>query len=82
MRQRIAAGEWAIGHALPTLADLAEHYQVARGTVSRVLRRLADDGLIRIVPRWGVFRRSELPWPTWLELALDGAERHGDGLTG
>jgi DNA-binding GntR family transcriptional regulator len=35
---------------------LAEHYKVARATVARSLRKLADEGLVRIIPRWGTFR--------------------------
>ena len=56
LRQRLEAGEWASGEMLPTVATLAKHYGVARGTVASALRRLADDGLVRIVPRWGTFR--------------------------
>lgn len=37
-------------------ADLAARYGVARNTVIKALRRLADDGLIEIVPNWGTFR--------------------------
>lgn len=56
LRQRIAAGEWQPGEALPTVAALAEHYHVARATVARTLRTLEAEGLIRVVPRWGTFR--------------------------
>ena len=28
----------------------------ARATVTRTLRILADEGLVRVVPRWGTFR--------------------------
>ena len=56
LRRRTEAGEWASGEALPTVAALAGQYGVARGTVARALRALADDGLVRIVPRWGTFR--------------------------
>jgi GntR family transcriptional regulator len=56
LRRRIAAGEWQPGEALPTVAALAEHYQVSKATVTRVLRILADEGLVRVVPRWGTFR--------------------------
>lgn len=56
LRERIAAGEWEPGDALPTVAELAGHYHVARATVARVLRTLEAEGLIRIVPRWGTFR--------------------------
>jgi DNA-binding GntR family transcriptional regulator len=56
MRRRIAAGEWAVDEALPTTAALAEHYGVSQSTVTRVLRVLAAEGLVRTVPRWGTFR--------------------------
>lgn len=61
LRQRIASGEWQPDQALPTVAALADHYQVSPGVVHRVLRRLADDGLARIVPRWGTFRAGSTP---------------------
>ncbi len=38
---------------LPTVAAMAEHYQVGRGTNNRALRPLADDGLLVIRERWG-----------------------------
>jgi GntR family transcriptional regulator len=56
LRQRIAAGEWAPGEALPTVAVLADQYDVARATVARALRVLETEGLVRVVPRWGTFR--------------------------
>lgn len=56
LRRRIAAGEWEPGEALPTVAVLAEHYDVSKATVTRTLRVLADEGLVRVVPRWGTFR--------------------------
>jgi DNA-binding GntR family transcriptional regulator len=56
LRRRLDAGEWAAGEALPPVAQLAGEYEVARGTVARVLAKLADEDLVRIVPRWGTFR--------------------------
>jgi DNA-binding GntR family transcriptional regulator len=56
LRRRIAAGEWEVDEALPTTAALAEHYGVSQATITRVLRTLAAEGLVRTVPRWGVFR--------------------------
>jgi DNA-binding GntR family transcriptional regulator len=56
LRRRIAAGEWQRGQALPSVPKLAEEYHVARATVSRAIRALADDGLVQVVPRWGTFR--------------------------
>jgi DNA-binding GntR family transcriptional regulator len=51
----MAADEWQSGDMLPTVSALADHYQVGRGTVSRALRRIADDGLLVIRERWGTF---------------------------
>jgi len=56
LRRRIAAEEWVVNEALPTTVALAEHYQVSQATVTRVLRALAAEGLVRTVPRWGTFR--------------------------
>jgi DNA-binding GntR family transcriptional regulator len=41
---------------MPAVAALAADYEVSRTSVSRALRTLADEGLVRIVPRWGTFR--------------------------
>jgi len=38
------------------VAELAQHYGVARNTVMKALRRLAEDGLVEIVPNGGTFR--------------------------
>jgi len=56
LRRRVAAGEWQSGEALPTVAALAAHYGVSKATVTRTLRILSDEGLVRVVPRWGTFR--------------------------
>jgi len=56
LRQRIDAGEWESGQQLPTLAELASHYSASRETVARVIRKLADEGLLVIRERWGTFR--------------------------
>jgi DNA-binding GntR family transcriptional regulator len=56
LRRRVDAGEWASGDALPAIAALAEHYGVSRATVAKAMRRLADDGLVEVVPQWGTFR--------------------------
>ena len=56
IRARIEAREWVSGQALPSMAALASEYGVSRATVAKALRRLADDGLVEIVPQWGTFR--------------------------
>jgi Bacterial regulatory proteins, gntR family len=42
----------------PSLSQLAAELEVSQGTVARMLRKLAaeDPQLVRIRPRWGVFR--------------------------
>ena len=55
MRRRISAGEWQPDERLPSVAALADEYGVSRSSVAAALRRIADDGLIAIVPRWGTF---------------------------
>lgn len=56
LKERIAAGEWPSGAQLPTVIQLSEEYGVSRGTVATVIKRLADDGLVRTVRAWGTFR--------------------------
>ena len=51
---RLASGR--SDEVLPTTVALAEHYGVSQATVTRVLRSLAAEGLVRTVPRWGTFR--------------------------
>jgi DNA-binding GntR family transcriptional regulator len=59
LRTRLDAGEWASGQRLPSVAELAGHYHVAKNTVLRVLRKLETDGLVEVVPNWGTFRKQE-----------------------
>lgn len=61
MRRRLLAGEWAPGEALPAVAALAARYETSGATVSKALRRLADAGLIVIIPSWGSFRAGDAP---------------------
>ncbi len=56
LRRRIEAGEWDHGDAMPTVAQLAEHYGVGKGTVNKVLRALGEDGLVTVIRSWGTFR--------------------------
>jgi GntR family transcriptional regulator len=56
LRARIDADEWAHGEQLPTTRELADHYQVSRETVARVVRKLTDAGFLVTRDRWGVFR--------------------------
>lgn len=57
LRERINAGEWQPDERLPSVAQLAGEYGVARSTVVAALRRMEADGLVVIVSNWGTFRR-------------------------
>jgi DNA-binding GntR family transcriptional regulator len=49
-------GEWKPGDQLPSTTALAEQHGTSKATVSKVLRKLADEGLVVIEPQWGVFK--------------------------
>src|SRR6185369_16997934 len=46
LRERILAGEWAPGAAIPPESLLAQTYGVALGTVRQALALLVEDGLL------------------------------------
>ena len=52
---KIERGELRPGEQLPTVAALCDTYDVSRVTVLKVLRSLAESGLIEVIPRWGSF---------------------------
>ena len=55
LRARLESGEWASGEALPSVAALAAEYGTSRASVAKALHRLADAGLVDVVPQWGTF---------------------------
>ncbi len=70
LRARLNSDEFPSGRQLPTLADLAEVYEVAPETVRRVLRKLEGEGLVRIVARWGIFKVLSLKSVSTANVAL------------
>ncbi|WP_307675747.1 GntR family transcriptional regulator [Streptomyces sp. V4I2] len=75
LRERIRAGDLKAGQRLPTQAELAEEFNVERGTVRQALRVLQDDGLLSNVSKGSppriaeVTPNSEEPQPTMVGLA-------------
>ncbi|HSY23087.1 MAG TPA: TetR/AcrR family transcriptional regulator C-terminal domain-containing protein [Polyangiaceae bacterium] len=53
IRSRIERGELPAGDRAPTTRQLAEQYGVAMATAAHALRHLADQGVLRAVPRVG-----------------------------
>lgn len=60
LRQRIFAGEWEPGSALPAETELAKQYEVALGTMRKAIELMAEDGLIERLHGKGTFVRGEL----------------------
>jgi DNA-binding GntR family transcriptional regulator len=58
LRQRIKSGEWQPGEQLPSVAKLAAQYGVVKSTAFKAVHVLADEGLLDVVPNWGVFKSS------------------------
>ena len=44
--ERLAAGEWSPGGAIPSELELAAQYGVSHGTVRKAIDALADDNLV------------------------------------
>lgn len=66
LRARIRAGTLAPGARLPSTRDLAHTYDVALATAAHALKTLANEGLVRPLPRVGnivIGQRPERPPP-------------------
>lgn len=51
--QRVRQGEWM--ESLPPLTSLSEQFGVSPGTISLAIRSLEKEGLVRVLPRQGIF---------------------------
>ena len=66
--------------ALPTVAQLAASYDVARATVTRTLRVLEAEGLVRVIPKMGDVPGRELASvPAWTGPVHLARQRAGGG---
>jgi DNA-binding GntR family transcriptional regulator len=52
LRKRIADGTYPPDSQLPPMDDLAREFDVSRGTVAAVLRRMPE---VRVIPGYGSF---------------------------
>lgn len=57
LRAQIESGKLASGSELPSERELTEQHNVARTTVRRAIKRLAEDGMITVLPRRGIIVR-------------------------
>jgi len=55
LREGIERGEYQPGRKLPSEPELQRQYGLARGTIRKAMRVLADEGLAEVVAGRGVF---------------------------
>ena len=55
LRAQIASGQLAPGRRIPSEQDLMDQHGVSRGTASRAVRALRDEGLVILVFGRGTF---------------------------
>lgn len=55
IRRRIEAGEWREGDRIPSEPELSRRFRVARMTVNRAVRELADEAVLRRARGSGTF---------------------------
>jgi GntR family transcriptional regulator len=73
LRARIEAGKYPPGRAIPSAPALAAEFGVARMTVVRALRVLANDGLVRTHARRGTYVTGEAaPAPAPIAMTAPG----------
>jgi GntR family transcriptional regulator len=56
-RGRIASGQWPVGHRIPNVIELADEFQVARGTIREAMGVLDAEGLVERLRAKGSFVR-------------------------
>lgn len=56
LRARIESEEWRTDQQLPSINSLAAQHHTSRATMTRVVGRLAEEGMLRVRPGWGTFK--------------------------
>ena len=60
LRRRVQEAVWGPGAMLPGRDELAQHYNVARGTVQRAIQNLIAEGTLRADHRRGTFVATDI----------------------
>jgi GntR family transcriptional regulator len=55
LREGIERGDYQVGRKLPSETTLLQQYGLARGTIRKAMRLLADEGLAEVIQGRGVF---------------------------
>ena len=58
LRAKIKSGEYPHDSKIPSRIDLAHQYGVSPETAAKAVRILRDEGLVQVVPGYGVFVTS------------------------
>lgn len=74
LRERVIAGEWPPGSALPSEQMLASEHGVALGTMRRALELLVQQGLVERIHGRGTFVRSGLSGATMMRFFRFGEQ--------
>jgi GntR family transcriptional regulator len=77
LRERVVAGEWPPGSAMPAEQTLAAEHGVALGTLRRALDLLAQQGLVERIHGRGTFVRAGLAGATMMRFFRFG-DRAGE----
>lgn len=76
---RIRSREWPAGHAIPGEVELAESFGVSRGTVSRAMQELMEEGVIERRRKAGTRVAQSPVRQARLEIPLVRAEIEANG---
>jgi GntR family transcriptional regulator len=79
LRTRLATGEWTAGQRLPSEAELASWYGVARMTIRQAIGALASEGALVRRQGLGTFVADRLPTrhAGWLQSCTEEVREHG-----
>lgn len=70
-RQRIEQGVWEVGAQIPSLEELTQEFEVARGTVRQAIGLLESEGLVARYRGKGTFVLERPKSNVWYRIPLD-----------
>lgn len=64
VRERVEAGEYPAGEAVPSTVDLAAEFEVSTSTMRKALVSLIEEGVLWSEPGMGTYARDDEKPPT------------------
>lgn len=74
LQEQIEAGTWSVGQQLPSEHEMTREYGVGRSSIREAIRKLENNGLVRVHQGVGTFVVSDKPVRDTLSTLLHGAE--------